>query len=941
MQPLLERSPEITPVDDDLPLKGARCTHKYKHHILIFWFTLLCISAPFAPNLLRDTELTFTPPQGSEADVATKKFRKAFPVQSNISNLVILATTLNHSDIRSYTQLAEFSDELNTTLFTKYSSTIYDYQSYFSLMKEGLPVELASAFLSRNENGTTAAHPDSTIFILVVRGEETSKGLITFSEQVRSEMKALGTVDGIEMTLTGLPALYDGIMASAIHDLETMDSMVLPIALTILALLVWSFRLLIVPLAALGVSAALSFATVDGLTKLGIPILTAAPSLMASVFIAMSIDYSMFLLTRFQEEKMVLAKRTDSGKIYFGPDRHKTTKEIEDPELENEDEDDLSVQLIPVIAIVLGSSGKIIIASGTTLAICFAGLLALPLNLMQSIGLSCAVSLIYTMAVNLTLAPALIYTFPIFLTNSCLPQCDSASHTTTTTSSTTTTFATTMGGRDNHWPTPTSTGLSSVLHEDKMNDGDCDGNGNSDSDGGGRSDTTYGTYHHHHGNRVRTISVSSSVLSTDLTMEQRVHLTHTCWYKIALFTQSYFGSCFVILLTFVVVVPLGLNAFDGELSATMDAYLPRNGPGLQAISIIERDFAPGTTYPYRLFVGVGDEHLHGTSVLNETFIDAVQQILTDLSAETDPKKAALPTGTEMQSYMWATGVPDGPAIPYFVIELALKHQLGPPLGPFVRNMIDREFTNRDKTSAVVEIALGIPPFSVEGRKWLQQFRNRLKNVTKTTGLPMDVAGFGGDVNDSLHGVYSSWPIMAGGVCIVVLAIMGLSFKSVLIALRGVVTISVTIIFVSGLAKLAYCDGVFSFLGDFAGFSPSAAKSDLGMVWIVQPTIFPLMVGIALDYDIFLVGRICELHDGGMSTRDSILLGVASTGTIITAAGVIQGLAFFGLMMSEILVLNQLSFFLFFAVVFDTLVVRTLVVPSLMFWLGEANWWPTK
>jgi putative drug exporter of the RND superfamily len=216
---------------------------------------------------------------------------------------------------------------------------------------------------------------------------------------------------------------------------------------------------------------------------------------------------------------------------------------------------------------------------------------------------------------------------------------------------------------------------------------------------------------------------------------------------------------------------------------------------------------------------------------------------------------------------------------------------------------------------------------------LQHFRQHLKNITKTTSLPMDVAGFGGDVNDSLIGVYSAWPIMAGGVSIVVLCIMGFSFRSVLIALRGVVTIGITIVFVSGLAKLAYCDGVFSFLGDFAGFDPSAAKSDLGMVWIVQPTIFPLMVGIALDYDIFLVGRICELHDGGMSTRDSILMGVASTGTIITAAGVIQGLAFFGLMMSEILVLNQLSFFLFFAVVFDTLVVRTLVVPSLMFWVG--------
>lgn len=124
------------------------------------------------------------------------------------------------------------------------------------------------------------------------------------------------------------------------------------------------------------------------------------------------------------------------------------------------------------------------------------------------------------------------------------------------------------------------------------------------------------------------------------------------------------------------------------------------------------------------------------------------------------------------------------------------------MGPFINNMINKEFTNKDKTSAIVEIALGIPPFSVKGRKWLESFRSRLQS-NESHDLDMNIAGFGGDVNDSLNGVYSSWPFMAGGVTIVVLCIMGLSFRSVLIALRGVITIGVTIVFVSGLAKLAY------------------------------------------------------------------------------------------------------------------------------------------
>jgi uncharacterized membrane protein YdfJ with MMPL/SSD domain len=307
------------------------------------------------------------------------------------------------------------------------------------------------------------------------------------------------------------------------------------------------------------------------------------------------------------------------------------------------------------MATVLGSSGKIIIASGSTLVICFAGLLLIPMNLMQSIGLSCAVSLLYTMVINLTLCPALIYTFPSFFTNSCLPQC---------------------GGGDDYLnitsipgiPSipPSATTLESVLEEDEKQKQLKNG----------------GLYIIASGNSTPTsrLRSSSSVLSADLTFEQQNQLQKTVWYKIALFTQSYVGSCIVILLTALAVIPLGFNAFDGELSATMDAYLPRNGRGLRAISVIENNFAPGTTYPYRLYINVGKNHTHGTSVLNETFVTTVQSFLTDLTNEKDINKGALPDGTILQSYMWSTDLPSdlgGPSINYYFINLALQHQLGP------------------------------------------------------------------------------------------------------------------------------------------------------------------------------------------------------------------------------------------------------------------------
>ena len=55
----------------------------------------------------------------------------------------------------------------------------------------------------------------------------------------------------------------------------------------------------------------------------------------------------------------------------------------------------------------------------------------------------------------------------------------------------------------------------------------------------------------------------------------------------------------------------------------------------------------------------------------------------------------------------------------------------------------------------------------------------------------------------------------------------------------------------------------------------------------------------------------------------------------------MAVAFMGMIFSPEAVLNQLSFFLVFAVLFDTLVVRMILVPSLMALLGSWNWWPSR
>ena len=205
---------------------------------------------------------------------------------------------------------------------------------------------------------------------------------------------------GADVHLTGLPAFYDGIVNSAEQDLELMDGTVLPLALILLALLIKSFRLLALPLASLGVSAAIAFASVYALTQTGYQVMSAAPSLMTSIFVAMNFDYNLFLLSRFQEEIRI---QRFEGSI---------------------------VDVDAAVAAMVRSAGHTVFVSGATLCVSLFALVTVPLNLIQSLGVSCGLSLAITLMVCLTLVPAALLAFPVFFvqTDKCFKSAASPDH---------------------------------------------------------------------------------------------------------------------------------------------------------------------------------------------------------------------------------------------------------------------------------------------------------------------------------------------------------------------------------------------------------------------------------------------------------------------------------------------------------------------------------
>ncbi|WP_205304819.1 MMPL family transporter [Nocardioides sp. 616] len=109
------------------------------------------------------------------------------------------------------------------------------------------------------------------------------------------------------------------------------------------------------------------------------------------------------------------------------------------------------------------------------------------------------------------------------------------------------------------------------------------------------------------------------------------------------------------------------------------------------------------------------------------------------------------------------------------------------------------------------------------------------------------------------------------------------------------------------------------------------------------SVIPLLVlafgfGLSMDYEVFLLARIIELHEQGHDDDTAVRLGLQRSGRIITSAAVIMVIVFSGFAAGQMLVIKETGFALAVAVLIDATLVRMIIVPATMTMLGRWNWW---
>jgi RND superfamily putative drug exporter len=203
-------------------------------------------------------------------------------------------------------------------------------------------------------------------------------------------------------------------------------------------------------------------------------------------------------------------------------------------------------------------------------------------------------------------------------------------------------------------------------------------------------------------------------------------------------------------------------------------------------------------------------------------------------------------------------------------------------------------------------------------------------AARGTGLQVLVGGQTAIFDDFSHVLSRKLPLFIGIVVLLSFLLLMAVFRSLLIPLTAAL-----MNLLSAAAAFGILTAVFQ-----NGWGASLLGIDkTGPIEAFLPVLmFPILFGLSMDYEVFLVTRIYEEWHRRRDNREAVMHGLAATGRTITAAAAIMVLVFGAFVLGGQRVIELFGVGLASAVLLDALIVRSVVVPAVMLMLGKRNWW---
>jgi putative drug exporter of the RND superfamily len=225
-----------------------------------------------------------------------------------------------------------------------------------------------------------------------------------------------------------------------------------------------------------------------------------------------------------------------------------------------------------------------------------------------------------------------------------------------------------------------------------------------------------------------------------------------------------------------------------------------------------------------------------------------------------------------------------------------------------------------RPGARFDVTLSIDPYSTEAFGQIPALRDAAK---RAGGEDVLVGGPTAEEHDLRESAQRDNLVIVPLVLLVVFLVLAGLLRALFLPLLLIATVVLSFVAAMGVGSF-----FFEFVFDFPGADPSLP------LWA-----FVFLVALGVDYNIFLMARVREeaLRYG---TRPGMLRGLAVTGGVITSAGIVLAGTFSVLASLPLVFLTEIGFVIAFGVLLDTFIVRSVLVPALVFDIGPKVWWPS-
>lgn len=399
-----------------------------------------------------------------------------------------------------------------------------------------------------------------------------------------------------------------------------------------------------------------------------------------------------------------------------------------------------------------------------------------------------------------------------------------------------------------------------------------------------------------------------------------------------------------LILGILIIVPVTLLSLQTNLGFNTVKNLPPGTESRDGFEVLTQKFDLGSTTPYQILIDTGKTN----GVFDPAIINATNQLATWAINYHDTMNGKQLNFSSVSSLSVSTNVTTGQITTYNASEIngILKqpnYSYNPQTKQIIPNYqklffvetqlkpyVDISNTTQVNNTLLIDISSNLDQGSSEAWSLVVKIRNEVNTLFADLHVKTYVFGFAADFYDTEQNMYGNSPIMiAFAVVFIFIALMVL-FRSILLPTKAILTISGSILFALGSLVYIFQQGNFVTLisGEKIG----------GITFFIPVFLFTIVLGLGMDYSIFIISRIREEWEKGATPHDAVGLGLSRTANVVTSAATVMIATFLVFAFAPILFLKVMGVAMSIAIFVDATVSRMIILPAAMSLAGRWNWY---